>query len=161
MKYAGFSRRLGAYLLDVIPITLLTAAFFYIFLGFDQTLHTYLDDQTLENRIQFLAERNQIRDLSFLLWLLYSMALEGSPLQGTFGKMICRIKVVDQMGKRLSLTRSIGRNSAKILSYLPCGLGFLWAAFGREKQAWHDKLARTYVTFRSEESSPEPTEHAV
>jgi uncharacterized RDD family membrane protein YckC len=25
------------------------------------------------------------------------------------------------------------------------GLGWIWAAFDPERQAWHDKLARTYV----------------
>ena len=157
MEYAGFSRRLGAYLLDVIPITLLTAGFLYIFLGFDQTVHAYLEERTLEKRIQFLAERNQIRDLSFVIWLLYSMLLEGTPLQGTIGKVICGIQVVDESGNRLTMARSIGRNLAKLLSYLPCGVGFLWAAFGSKKQAWHDKIARTYVTCRGEKPPPGPT----
>jgi uncharacterized RDD family membrane protein YckC len=28
---------------------------------------------------------------------------------------------------------------------LPLGLGFLWIAFDKRKQAWHDKLAGTVV----------------
>lgn len=40
------------------------------------------------------------------------------------------------------------RNSAKILSALPLFLGFAWAAFDRHGQAWHDKVAHTYVVRR-------------
>ena len=35
---AGCWLRIGAYLIDVVPITLLTAAVFYLFLGFDETI---------------------------------------------------------------------------------------------------------------------------
>ena len=100
MNYAGLGRRLAAYLLDVLPITLLTAGFFYLFLGFDETVRAYIGDRSLAHRVQFYAERNQIRDLSFLIWLVYSALLEGSPLQGTVGKLICGIKVVDTEGQR-------------------------------------------------------------
>jgi uncharacterized RDD family membrane protein YckC len=31
------------------------------------------------------------------------------------------------------------------LSLLPLGLGFLWIAFDRDRQAWHDKVAGTVV----------------
>ncbi len=148
MTYAGFWRRLLAYLLDIIPIVLLTAGFFYVFLGFDLTLQAYNEDRTVENRVRFLVERNRVRDLSFVLWMLYSVLLEASALQGTLGKVICGIKVVDQAGGRLTLARSAKRNFAKIASYPPLGLGFLWAAFSKTKQAWHDSLAKTFVTLR-------------
>ena len=148
MNYAGFWRRLAAYLLDVIPITLLTTSIFYMFLGFDETWNTYSEDPSLENKIEFLFERNNIRDLSFVIWMLYSMLLEASPLQGTVGKVVCGIKVVDQDGNRLTYVGSVKRNSAKIVSYIPIGLGFLWAAFSKKSQTWHDMIAKTFVVFR-------------
>ncbi len=148
MKYAGFWRRLAAYILDTLPIVIITAATFYFFLGFDVTLNTYLENNSVENRVNFLQERNMIRDLSFLIWLLYSMVFEASPLQGTVGKFICNIKVIDQNGHRLTYLRSFGRNIAKILSYLVLCIGFLWAAFSKKKLTWHDKIAKTYVILR-------------
>ncbi len=148
MNYSGFWRRIAAYLLDVVPITVVAAGFFYLFLGFDEIWRAYQNDPSLENRIRFLAERNQIRDLSFIIWMLYSILLEASPLQGTVGKFVCRIKVVDCAGTRLTLARSIGRNTSKLVSYLPLGLGFLWAALSKQNQAWHDKMAKTYVVVR-------------
>lgn len=37
------------------------------------------------------------------------------------------------------------RYIAYLASALPLGLGFLWVAVDRRKQAFHDKLARTVV----------------
>jgi uncharacterized RDD family membrane protein YckC len=133
-------------LIDVVPITLLIAAVFYLFLGFDETLQKYLrraaDD--LNARIEFISQRNQIRDLSFVVYILYCAILEGSALQGTIGKRLVGIRVTDNQGQRLTVVRSFARNFAKIVSFLPAGLGLLWA-LGKRKQAWHDMIARTVV----------------
>lgn len=146
MQPAGFWRRLGAYLIDVIPITLLTALPFYLLLGFDQTWKAYLaDPHDLEAKAQFLSERNVIRDTAFLLWLIYSTIMEGSAYQGTFGKQLAGIRVVGPEGQRLTLGRAVSRNLAKLLSYLPLGLGFLWVGFSKHKHAWHDMIAKTDV----------------
>ena len=32
-----------------------------------------------------------------------------------------------------------------IVSFIPLGLGLVWAGFNREKQGWHDKVAGTWV----------------
>lgn len=143
--YAGFWRRLAAYTLDVVPITLATTGVFYFFLGFDQTWNAYWSSPGVETRAAFLDERNQIRDLSFVIWLVYSTVFEASPLQGTLGKRVLGIKVVDDEGERISVLRSVLRNVFKLSAYLSLSIGFIWAAFSRHKQAWHDYLARTYV----------------
>ncbi len=43
-------------------------------------------------------------------------------------------------------SRSIlrGRIAALLLSALPLGLGFLWAAFDEDSLGWHDRITRTY-----------------
>jgi uncharacterized RDD family membrane protein YckC len=146
MSHAGFWRRLGAYAIDVVPIVVLTAMMFYLFVGFDQTWQAYrAESRNLQARTQFLAERNQIRDSAFLIWLIYSTLMEASALQGAFGKRIMRIRVVGPEGGRLTLARAVGRNLAKLLSYLPLGLGFLWVAFSKQKRGWHDLIAKTDV----------------
>ena len=66
-------------------------------------------------------------------------------MQGTFGKKLLGIKVVDREGKRLGFGRAILRNLSKIISMIPFGLGFLWAGFSKEKKGWHDYIARSYV----------------
>ena len=63
----------------------------------------------------------------------------------TPGKFALGIRVVKADGTPMSdtdaLIRAIGYNVSAMLF----GLGFLWAFFDRNKQSWHDKMARTYV----------------
>lgn len=147
MNYSGFWKRTGAYLIDVLPIVLLVFLFYYFFMGFDEIISTYINrnPDEIQKRIDFLAQRNRVRDVSFLIWIIYSTVLESSVLQGTVGKKIMGLKVVDIDGNRITLTKSIIRNLSKILSYLPISLGFLWVAFSKEKKGWHDSIAKTYV----------------
>lgn len=147
--WAGFGARLLAYLIDVLPITLAIAAFYYLFLGFDETFQRYSTARgDINARIEFLAQRNQIRDLSFLVYIIYCALLEGSAMQGTFGKRLLGLRVTDYNGERLSLARSFGRNFAKIISYIPLGLGFIWALWSKKKRGWHDMIAKTLVIKR-------------
>lgn len=139
-------KRFGAYLIDIISITLFVFVVFYLFLDFDKTLTNYLNrGSEIEPRIQFLKERNWIRETSFIIWILYCIIMESSKYQGTFGKHIMGIKVIDENGTRLSFSKSIARNISKIVSYLILALGFLWILFDKKKQGWHDKLSKTFV----------------
>jgi len=146
MTRAGFWRRLGAYGIDTVPIVFLIATAFYLFLGFDQTWRAYrAEPHNLQAHALFLAERNRIRDSAFLVWLIYSTVMEASAFQGTVGKRVMHILVVGSDGGRLTLRRSVGRNLAKLLSYVPFCLGFVWVAFSKQKRGWHDMIARTDV----------------
>lgn len=145
-QYAGFFARLLAYLIDVLPIVLAVAAIFYVFLGFDETLQRYLSARgDLNARAAFLRQRNQIRDLSFVAYILYCALTEWSPMQGTIGKRLLGLRVVDYLGNPVTLGRSFGRNLAKIVSFVPLGLGSFWVMFSKRKSAWHDMIAKTYV----------------
>lgn len=64
----------------------------------------------------------------------------------TPGMVAISAMVVDERtGCPPSLNQHLGRSLALVLSLVPLGLGFLWAAFQPKKQAWHDKLAGTIV----------------
>ena len=148
-QHAGFWRRLAAYTIDTLPIVAATAGFFYAFLGFDEVWRDYqAGPRDLDARIRFLAHRTAIRNLSFVIWLLYSLAMEASPFQGTLGKVALQIKVVDSSGKRIGIFRSVKRNAYKIITYMTLGVGFVWTGFSKKKQAFHDMLAQTYVVCR-------------
>ncbi len=149
---AGFWRRVLAYMIDIVPITLLLVLVSYLFFGFGERLESYWKyPRDLEVRIQFYELRNRIRTAIFVVWLIYSTVMEASSRQGTLGKTVLGLRVVDLNGERLTVARSIGRNLAKILSYSPFLLGFLWAAFSKERRAWHDLLAKTSVVRDKEE----------
>lgn len=75
----------------------------------------------------------------------YCLVMEPSPTQGTLGKRLVGIKVVDQHGRRLSFSRALARTTTKLTSYGALGLGFLWIAFTKSRQGWHDQAAKTFV----------------
>ena len=168
MRFAGFWRRFAAYWIDILPITAAVALVFYVFLGFDSALERYLSRGVgdLQARRDFLVARNWIRDLSLALYFGYCGLMEASALRGTFGKWVMGISVVNMDGSPLTHAQAVKRNSAKVLSFLPLGLGCLWVAWSRTKQGWHDKLAGTYVVQRSGEraraepgTAPDQREH--
>jgi uncharacterized RDD family membrane protein YckC len=103
MRFAGFWRRVLAYLVDILPITFVVAVVFYTFFGFDRTL------------------------------------------KGSFGKRVIGIAVTDRNGQRIGIGRALLRNVSKVVSFAPCGLGAIWIAWSREKRAWHDYIAGTFV----------------
>jgi uncharacterized RDD family membrane protein YckC len=90
----------------------------------------------------------KVRLLSVILAILYHAAFESTRLQGSIGKVVCGLKVVDGMGRRITFFNALGRNSGKILSGILCGMGFLSIFWNTRRQAWHDELAKTYVIRR-------------
>jgi uncharacterized RDD family membrane protein YckC len=76
---------------------------------------------------------------------LYYGLMEGRTGQ-TVGKRALSVKVVDaRTGTPLGVGRAVGRHFAKILSAIPCFLGFLWMLWDPQKQTWHDKMVGSYV----------------
>jgi uncharacterized RDD family membrane protein YckC len=71
----------------------------------------------------------------------------------TPGKMLVGAKIVtaDTLAQP-STGRLIGRYLAYFVSIFSGFIGFLWIAFDRRKQAWHDKLAGTVVVRTREET---------
>jgi uncharacterized RDD family membrane protein YckC len=74
----------------------------------------------------------------------YFTYLHGSTGQ-TIGKMICQLKVIQENGEPLSYGKSFLRWIGYLVSAVVLNIGFLWVAFDKNKQGWHDKIAGTYV----------------
>jgi len=149
MIIASFWRRVAAFLIDIIPLTILLSLIAYFFFGFDELIQNRFDNRhDHQAAIEFYTMRNLIRELTFIIWIIYSAAMECSPYQGTLGKILMGIKVVDDTGKPLSVSKAIARNLFKIVSYLPLSLGFIWALFNKRRKGWHDFFAKTLVAKR-------------
>jgi uncharacterized RDD family membrane protein YckC len=122
VAYAGFWRRVGAFLVDVlvllIPVAILTR------IGSAGSL------------LVFLAE-----------WVYFAYQ-ESSEAQATIGKRALGIKVTDEAGNRISFGRATGRYFAKIISTLILLIGFIMVAFTRKKQGLHDMIAGTLVVMK-------------
>ncbi|HET9192021.1 MAG TPA: RDD family protein [Vicinamibacterales bacterium] len=65
--------------------------------------------------------------------------------QTTFGGIVCQIRLVRMDGTALSFADSLVRALAGIFSLAVFALGALWIFRDPERQAWHDKIAGTYV----------------
>lgn len=81
---------------------------------------------------------------STIVTIVYFTYFHGSVGQ-TPGKMLCGLKVVRINGEPLGYGRAFLRWAGYLPSSLIFGLGFLWIAWDRRKQAWHDKIAGTHV----------------
>ncbi|MEM1381034.1 MAG: RDD family protein [Pseudomonadota bacterium] len=83
--------------------------------------------------------------IPILLDAAYSIILESSPAQGTVGKMVCRLKVADLQGRRITPGKAALRYVGKIVSTLILFIGYLLVFFTSKKQALHDLMAGTVV----------------
>ncbi len=63
----------------------------------------------------------------------------------TLGMTSWRIKVVDSSGQRPSTKQLCIRLLAAPLSFISCGIGYLWFYIGDRRQTWHDRLSDTMV----------------
>jgi uncharacterized RDD family membrane protein YckC len=163
MNYIGCGRRFLAYIIDIIPIVFALYLIAYLFLGFDEVLHNYFKNKhDLEARADFLFQRNLIRDSSLIVWITYCIVMESSGMRATIGKRLVGAVVVTEAGAPLNFRQALIRNISKIISILPLFIGFLWIAFSKKRQAWHDKIAKTYVvqindsTIKARDQSPGP-----
>jgi uncharacterized RDD family membrane protein YckC len=68
----------------------------------------------------------------------------------TLGLRAWRLRVVREDGGPLRWSDALKRFVAAVLSWLPAGLGFLWAVIDRDGLAWHDRLSRTRLEFVQE-----------
>lgn len=151
--YAGFWKRLAAYIVDVlvlyIPNLLIMKAF-----GEDAAQATLqqamltagpnLDALVAAYGRYYETMHVAIALTTLLAWLYFALC-ESSAWQATVGKLAMGIRVTDLQGRRISFPRALGRYAAKILSAMILLLGFLMIAWTRRKQGLHDLLANTLV----------------
>lgn len=146
IKIAENGKRFVAYLIDMMPIVLVLFLLFYNFFGFDETLNAYFSHKDdLDARIQFLIERNIIRNIALGIWIIYGTFMDCTSFQGTFGKYIMKIRVADYEGNPISLKQSAIRNFSKFISIVPLFIGVIWILFDKQHRAWHDKIAKTII----------------
>jgi len=165
--YAGFWKRFLAYIIDEIIISAAAAILiipFSILLGigiFSSYIFEEYDHYSMVSFIQHQPFEDITTHEIFLLILLvaafsivivliqwlYHALMESSSKQGTVGKIVLNLKVVDLVGNRISFGRATGRFFGKILSGLIFNIGYIMAAFTEKKQALHDMLAGCLVIY--------------
>ena len=128
--YAGFWKRLLAYLIDYLVVGAIQLGLYSVSLG-----RLPGDPKTLSA---------SVAAASAATWAYFAV-LESSPLQATIGKLAIGIRVEDASGGPLTFRRASVRYWAKWLSSITLMIGWLMAAFTPRRQALHDLVARSVV----------------
>ena len=131
--YGGFVERLVAFLIDALLLSLVYGVWTY----------------ALARLVGEAGEDFDVGNAGLLMDLVvscfYFAVMESSPLQGTVGKLLIRIRVADVNGKRIPFWRGVVRHFAKCLSAFAFGLGFLVIIVDEQKRGFHDRIAGTLV----------------
>jgi uncharacterized RDD family membrane protein YckC len=128
-EYVGFWLRFGAWILDIIMISIIAAV-----IG---TVRVVLEDLGLVFPWGVVE---------FFLLCIYFWLFTGLNKGRTVGKMLVGIKVVKAHGEAPGLGYAALREVVgKTISWFALCLGLLWIAWDKERQGWHDKIASTYV----------------
>jgi len=145
IEFAGFWRRLVAGVADFLFFAATTYSILFFLFGAEyfswlSTHHGMLDIYAWPEPV--------ITQLLPLVITVAMWALFGA----TPGKFLVGCRVVDAQTLRPPSTRqALLRYVSYFVSLLPLGLGFLWVAFDKRKQGFHDKIAGTLVILEDEQ----------
>jgi uncharacterized RDD family membrane protein YckC len=151
--YAGFWKRVAAYVLDGIILYIPSLLIEKLFGGAaaKAALQQALDSGAGNASVLLAAEHQYYVAMwpamllsALMVWLYFALC-ESSAWQATVGKLALGIRVTDLHGQRISFPRALGRYLAKVLSALLLCIGFLMVAWTQRKQGLHDLLANTLV----------------
>jgi uncharacterized RDD family membrane protein YckC len=141
IRWGGFLRRTGAFLVDLIIIGLLSTMMCLIsFVAYKVGLYGHGRAITLQNSVPLIV----FLTLGFAgLTTGYFVLFHG--MEGkTVGKWLFGMRVVGAERRAITYGQAFLRWIG-LVGFAPAGLGFLWIIWSREKRGWHDYLARTWV----------------
>lgn len=137
-QHAGVVSRGAAFSLDAVATVLLLMA---CSVGFGLVNAVFSGSIDSAGRLSI----GPVLALTPIVFGLYCAA--GWTLAGrTFGKALLGLRVVDRSGRHPSAMRSLVRVLGYIVSSV-FWLGFVWVAVDRERDGFHDKIARTHVIY--------------
>lgn len=142
-QYGGFWRRVLAYIIDAIILSIVGGIISAALFGSAAGLSSLMPGS--ESTTALTGAMLGVQGLSFVLNWLYFAVLESSSMQGTLGKKALGMIVTDLDGGRIGFGRATGRYFAKILSAVILMIGFVMVAFTARKQGLHDLIAGTLV----------------
>lgn len=105
----------------------------------------------LHHQGSFFDEQRSLgaADIFAWAWVLWNFTYLVGATGQSWGRKVVGLKVVSAEGGPIGFWRSLGRNLfAALISAPVLYLGFFWVIWDEQKQAWHDKVFRTYVLRR-------------
>ena len=147
LEFAGFWRRLAAFLIDIFSLAVICSVILltfapYNWFGFGGLWGSSdVFNEPLWRALPYLIAGNL---LSLLVNIAYFVAFWVWRGQ-TPGKMLLGIKLVRQDASKVTIGVALLRYLGYIVSAAVLFIGFIWVAFDDRKQGFHDKMAETYV----------------
>jgi uncharacterized RDD family membrane protein YckC len=121
-SHATFFERLAAFALDLVLIAILAQV-----VRLDRLFGEWSPDGNL-----------------LLVALVYHVGF-WTWKQTTIGGIVCQLRVIRVDGTPLRFAEAFVRGLSGIFSLVIAGVGFLWILRDPERQAWHDRIAGTFV----------------
>ncbi len=150
IHYAGFWRRLIAFVLDSFLFSAVIAPILLLIYGRDYFY--WSSEQSGIYAVYGVADFLLTSVLPVILIIGFWVKLGATP-----GKLLFDCRVVDAKTLQpLSWKKALLRCLAYLASALPIYLGFVWIAFDKRKQGLHDKLAGTLVLREADDYAHEP-----
>jgi uncharacterized RDD family membrane protein YckC len=144
--YGGFWRRFGAILVDKIILYMILMIFAMagavaLLLTLQASQYQMIISAFKEMSGAYLIVYYAATTLISMIYFTYFHGASGQ----TPGKMIFGLQVIQKNGQDMTYGVAFLRWVGYIISGMFLCLGFLWVAFDRQKQGWHDKIAATVV----------------
>jgi len=139
MNNAGFLKRMVAIIIDSFILTFVAFAVMFT-IGF--FIGGILSNPEVMQKINSFGMLIDV----VIVWLYFAIQ-ESGEAQATVGKRVMSIYVTSKAGDRLSFAQATIRYFSKYLSSILM-IGFIMAAFTKNKQALHDFIADTLVVNR-------------
>lgn len=137
-RYVGFWWRVLASLVDTVWLVILIIPLLLWVYGTSY----FMEDAWVQGPADILINYG-LPALAVVLFWVY--------LAATPGKMVIRSIIVDaDTLTRPTLRQCVIRYLGYFVSTFGLFLGFIWVAFDKRKQGWHDKMARTVVIFKED-----------
>ena len=142
ITYAGFWRRLQAWVVDVFLVVISSCVFaLVVAIVLSLTVGLLIKDKTM---INYIYDKTGAV-VGLFTYFAYFVGFEVSTFQATPGKILFNIKVTDMNEERIGFVRAFARTISKFLSGFLLLLGFLICDFTPKKQTLHDIIANTLV----------------
>jgi uncharacterized RDD family membrane protein YckC len=149
-------KRFLAFLLDYIPIWIIT---FYVFVNFtnysllwDSYVDLYLKAAEGGKAVEmddlnpaFINYTQLINVVTMIIFGLYSFVMEAGVKRGTLAKSWLKIGVGDSLGNPIAGDVAFKRNVLKIITLSLFPFLAVWVLFDRKNRGLHDLLSSTLV----------------
>jgi uncharacterized RDD family membrane protein YckC len=140
---AGLPRRLAAMFYDFL---LCVALLMVVILLYKMVQMAIFGEEQLRQMSDAGALDNDPLLATVLLFSLFGFFAKFWTYTGqTLGMQVWGIRIQNADGSAIDLWQALLRFIVAIISWLPCGLGFLWMLWDKQKRSWHDMYSESRV----------------